>query len=136
MSTLAAGTALPAFTYGPISVATMAAFAVVLDDPNPIHTNAEAARAAGLGELPINQGPANFGYIMTMLRRAAPRATLVDFDVRLLANVVEGDVVIAGGRVLEAVAADGGCRLHCAVWLDVDGGRRVVEGTATLLAAA
>ena len=48
---------------------------------------------------------------------------------RLLANVFAGDRVVAAGRV-EAVE-DG--RAVCSVWLDVDGGARAVDGTATLI---
>jgi acyl dehydratase len=137
MTALPAGAALREFTHGPVAVPAMAAFATILDDPNPIHTSADAARAAGLGEHPINQGPANFGYIITMLRRAAPGAHLADLQVRLLANVVEGDRVVAGGRVdAEDEDGAGGRRVSCSVWLDVEGGRRAVEGTATLLVPA
>jgi 3-hydroxybutyryl-CoA dehydratase len=107
----------------------MDVFADILDDPNPIHLDPAAAAAAGLGERTINQGPANFGYVLNMLLAAFPGARIADLDVRLLANVCAGDRVTAGGEVQSE--QDG--RVRCAVWLDVDGGARAIEGTATVV---
>lgn len=107
----------------------MDAITVVLEDPNPIHLDPAATRAVGLGDRTINQGPANFGYVMNMLMEALPGAAVRDLGVRLLANVFAGDEVVAAGRV-ESVD---GHVVRCAVWLDVDGGARAIEGTATVV---
>jgi acyl dehydratase len=107
----------------------MDVFAEILEDPNPIHLDPGAAAAAGLGERTINQGPANFGYVIDMLRESFPGGEIRDLNVRLLANVCAEDRVTAAGRV-EAVQ-DG--RLRCAVWLDIEGGPRAIEGTATVV---
>jgi 3-hydroxybutyryl-CoA dehydratase len=103
-----------------VSAERMKALAVVLDDPNPIHLT---------GPRPVNQGPANIAWVLDMLREALPGVRVVDLEVRLLANVLAGHRVIAGGRV-ERVEAG---RATCSVWLDVDGGARAVEGTATVI---
>jgi hypothetical protein len=109
---------------GPLAISAsaenMKRLAVVLDDPNPIHLE---------GPRPVNQGPANFAWMLDMLDAAVPGAELRDFKVRLLANVFAGDRVVAAGRV---DAVQGG-RLSCSVWLDVEGGARAVDGTATLI---
>jgi 3-hydroxybutyryl-CoA dehydratase len=107
----------------------MQALAVVLDDPNPIHLDPEAVRALGLGDRVVNQGPANFAWVLDMLRAAVPGADIRDLRVRLLANVFAGDRVVAAGRV-ESVD---GRLVSCSVWLDVEGGARAVDGTATLI---
>jgi acyl dehydratase len=107
----------------------MDVFAEILEDPNPIHLDPTAAAAAGLGERTINQGPANFGYVIDMLRESFPGAAIEDLNVRLLANVCADDRVTAAGRV--EATQDG--RLQCAVWLDVEGGPRAIEGTATVV---
>jgi 3-hydroxybutyryl-CoA dehydratase len=112
-----------------VSAENMKALAVVLADPNPIHLDPEAVRALGMGDRVVNQGPANFAWVLDMLREAVPDAEIRDLKVRLLANVFAGDRVVAAGRV-EAVE-DG--RATCSVWLDVDGGARAVDGTATLI---
>jgi acyl dehydratase len=107
----------------------MKTLAIVLADPNPIHLDPAAVRALGLGDRVVNQGPANFAWVLDMLREAVPGAQISDLKVRLLANVFADDRVVAAGRV---DAVDGG-RLSCSVWLDVDGGSRALDGTATLI---
>ena len=102
----------------------MKVFAIVLADPNPIHLDPEATRAAGLGDRVINQGPASFGYVLNMLREAVPGARITDLNVRLSANVFGGDKVTAAGRVESVQDEADGHRIACAVWLDVEGGRR------------
>jgi 3-hydroxybutyryl-CoA dehydratase len=135
MSPLAVGSELGPWTIDHVDPEKMKVFAVVLADPNPIHLDPEAVSAAGLGDRVINQGPASFGYVLNMLREAAPQATIADLDVRLSANVFGGDRVTAGGRVDAVDEHHGERRLTCSVWLDVHGGRRALQGTATLLLA-
>lgn len=106
---------------------------VLLADPNPIHLDREAVRALGMGDRRVNQGTLNFGYLVSMLEQAVPTAQLERLGVRFLANVFEGDRVIAAGRVDEVEDTGQGRRLTCSVWLDVDGGARALDGTATLL---
>jgi|1185.fasta_scaffold1892713_2 3-hydroxybutyryl-CoA dehydratase len=120
------GEALGPWVVESVSAEAMHVVAAILDDPNPIHLDPEAARAAGLGDRPVNQGPVNFGYVLSMLTESG--ATVRELDVRLLANVFAGDRVIAAGRVEEV----DGERVLCSVWLDVDGGARAIEGTAVL----
>jgi 3-hydroxybutyryl-CoA dehydratase len=107
----------------------MKTFAIALDDPNPIHLDAAAVKAAGLGDRVINQGPAGLGYLLNMLAEAAPGARVADLRVRFTANVFGGDRVVAAG-VVDAVE-DG--RASCRVWLDVTDGKRALSGTATLV---
>jgi 3-hydroxybutyryl-CoA dehydratase len=131
MTAVAAGMALGPWTVESVSPEHMKELAVLLADPNPIHLDPEAVKAVGLGDRVINQGPANCGYVMNMLREAFPDAEIERFEVRFLANVLGGDRVIAAGEV-ESVAER---RVGCRVWLDVDGGARALEGAATLLLA-
>jgi 3-hydroxybutyryl-CoA dehydratase len=126
---LEVGSELGPLTIESVSPEHMKTLAVVLDDPNPIHLDPEAVKALGMGDRVINQGPAGVGYVLNMLAAAAPEATVVDIDVRFLANVLGGDRVISAGKV-DAVGDDG--TITCSVWLDVDGGKRAIDGTATL----
>jgi hypothetical protein len=103
-----------------VSAEHMKTLAVVLDDPNPIHLT---------GPRPVNQGPANLAWVLDMVREAFPGATLQSVKARFLANVFAGDRVVAAGRV---ESLEDGCAV-CSVWLDVDGGARAVDGTATLI---
>ena len=115
-----------------VSQPAMDLMADVLEDPNPIHLDAAATRALGLGDRTINQGPANFGYVMNMLMAAVPGGEIRDLRVRLLSNVRAGDRVTAAGRVESIDEGGGRRRLGCAVWLDIEGGQRAIEGTATV----
>jgi acyl dehydratase len=131
--TLAAGSELPPLAIESISAESMKTLAVLLADPNPIHLDPEVVKALGMGDRVVNQGPANFGYVLDMLRAAAPDAAIADLRVRLLANVFAEDRVVAAGRVDSVEDGDGERRLLCSVWLDVDGGSRALDGTATLI---
>lgn len=104
----------------------------IFADPNPIHLDPDAARRLGLGDRVVNQGPANWSYILSMLRVALPTAVVEEVEFRLLGPVYAGDRVVAAGRVEHACASPSGQQLDCRVWLDVDGGDRVVEGVATV----
>lgn len=133
MMAFAVGSELGPWTVERVDPEKMKVFAEVLADPNPIHLDPQAVVAAGLGDRVINQGPASFGYVLNMLREAAPDAVIRDLDVRLTANVFAGDRVIAAGRVESIDEVEGGQRLSCSVWLDVVGGRRALQGTARLV---
>ena len=129
---LRSGDTLEPRRFGPIEQQALSAMADLLDDHNPIHLEPEAARAAGLGDRTVNQGPANFGYVADLLRERAPGARLAALNVRLMGNVFCGDVVVAGGEVRDVTAAGDTSVAHCSVWLDVADGARVLEGSATL----
>lgn len=111
-----------------VSAAAMAGMAEIFADPNPIHLSGEAARQAGLGDRPVNQGPANCGYIVNMLLEAFPDDQITSVSFRLRANVFAGDRVVAGGEVREADDET----VRCEVWLDVVDGPRAVEGSAVI----
>ncbi len=111
-----------------VSGAAMHGLAEIFDDPNPIHLDAAAARAAGIGDRPVNQGPANCCYVVNMLLEAFPAGRISRMKFRLLANVFAGDHVVAGGTVRETSQDE----VHCDVWLDVVDGPRAVEGSAVV----
>jgi 3-hydroxybutyryl-CoA dehydratase len=106
-----------------VSPDAMRDFADLLNDPNPIHLDPEAA-----GGRVINQGPANCGYVIAMLGQAFPGAEIHGLHFRFLAPVRGGDRVVAGGEITEQDGSD----VRCRVWLDIDGGPRAVEGTASV----
>lgn len=129
------GDALPDWPLPAVDGQRMKMLALLLDDPNPIHWDADAVRALGLGDRPVNQGPANLAYVMNMLHAALPTHRLVRLETRFLANVHAGDRVVAGGRVTARRAGE----VDCEVWLDrhdPSGSTvtRVLSGTAVLCA--
>jgi acyl dehydratase len=128
----AVGDALTVLEVAPIRREAMAEMAVILADPNPIHLDAVVVASLGLGDREIVQGPIGVGFLLNLLAGALPAATLEKLQVRFLANVFAGDRLQAGGQVAGVEDVDGAQRLTCSVWLDVVGGSRVLEGTATL----
>ncbi len=122
------GDELASRTIESVSPEHMKTMAVVLDDPNPIHLDPEAVKALGMGDRVINQGPTGVGYVLDMLRAAFPGATVDEIEVRFMANVRGEDRCVAAGKVTEA----DGDSVTCEVWLDVDGGKRAIAGSATL----
>lgn len=109
--------------FGPIDPAAMRTLADVLNDPNPIHLDAEAVKAAGLGDRVINQGPANLAYVFNMLEEAGLEVT--SLEARFTGNVRGGDMIEAQGAV-EAGA--------CAFNLVTGDGVGAITGSATVKA--
>ncbi|TVR31391.1 MAG: hypothetical protein EA388_13525 [Nitriliruptor sp.] len=109
----------------------MKTMAVLLRDPNPIHYDVDAVRAAGLGDRVVNQGPSNLGYVVNMLLAwTGNPASILQVSARFLGNVFAGDAVTAGGAVREVTSDHDGPVAVCGVWLDRDDGTRLVSGSA------
>lgn len=133
MPALEPGTELPPLRIASVSPERMKTMAALLQDSNRIHIKPEVVQALGMGDRVVNQGPANMGYLMRMLLQAAPGARLERMNVRFNANVFAGDSVVASGTVTsEGEPRDGRRVLECQVALDVEGGARALEGTATI----
>jgi acyl dehydratase len=132
----AVGDALGPWVVDPVSAEAMRGLAGLLDDPNPIHLDAAAAAALGLGDRQVNQGPANCAYIVAMLQEAFGGAELRRLRFRFRTPVRAGDKVVAGGRVTGRETTGAGVTLQCETWLDVEGGPRAVTGSATVVLAA
>ena len=127
------GTALEPVRIASVNPERMKTMAALLQDSNRIHIKAEAVRALGMGDRVVNQGPTNMAYLMRMLTQAAPDARIERMNVRFLANVLGGDAVVATGQITaEGEPRDGRRRLECQVALDVEGGARALEGSATI----
>lgn len=107
----------------------MKLLAAIMHDPNPLHYDPEAVRAAGLGDKPINQGTINMAYpINALLRVLDTPGQLKRLKCRFQGSLVAGDRVIASGMVTaitdETIAVD--------IWLDHVGGARVLNGSALI----
>lgn len=111
-----------------VDPAAMAQLAGILRDPNPIHLDAKAAAAAGLGDRVVNQGPANLAYIVNMLTAAFPNHRLLHLESRYLANVFGDDIVEAGGEVTNVIDRE----VTCEAWLKREDGTIAVSAIARL----
>jgi acyl dehydratase len=122
-----------------VSAEKMKTTAALLQDPNPIHFDAHAVQALGLGDRPVNQGPLNMGYVMNMLAAfSGSHDCLRRLRVRFLANVLAGDRVRATGVVTALAASEDHDEYlaECDIDLAIVGGRTVLRGTATVAVPA
>ena len=133
MSDIAVGTQIPEFVVESVSAEKMKTMAFVLRDPNPIHWNAQAVVALGLGDSPINQGPTNEAYVINaLLAWLGDPGRLLSITVRFRSNVYAGERVVAGGEVT-GIGDEGGRRIaECTVWLRKEDGSDAIAGTATV----
>lgn len=129
----AVGDPVPPLRVECVSADKIKIMALVLRDPNPIHFDLDAVRAAGMGDREVNQGGVTMAYVIDMLIAwTGSRAAVRTVDCRFSANVFAGDAVDVGGTVT-AVREERGVHLvECEVWADPVDGVRAVGGTATV----
>lgn len=104
-----------------VSDADARAWADVLHDDNPLHADAAATGASGLGEGLVNPGSAAIGYLMTMLLEAFPGAFIRSFRSKFLAPVLTPTDVVATGVVERRERVDDGDLVHAALELHARG---------------
>lgn len=127
------GSEVPPFVVETVDAERMKTVAALLQDPNPIHWDASAVRALGMGDSPINQGPSNLAYVVHMLAAWADGPDRVRrLHVRFLGNVFAGDRVVARAVVTDLREEDGERVADLDVWLERSAGERVLAGTATV----
>jgi acyl dehydratase len=129
----AVGDAVPPYPVAAVEPDKIRIMALILRDPNPIHYDLDAVRAAGLGDREVNQGGVTMAYVVNMLAAwTGSRAAVRSIDCRFSANVLAGDAVEVGGTVTAVHEGVGERLVECAVWADREDGVRAVGGTAVV----
>jgi acyl dehydratase len=139
-----AGDEIPGWTMESVDREKMRTMAALLEDSNLIHTDPAVVAALGLGDRPVNQGPANLAYALNMLAEwSGGFDRITGVKVRFLASVFSEDRVTAQGRVLSvadgtaggggggAGGAGGGQLAECEIRLEGPAGT-VIQGTASV----
>lgn len=130
MAELELGQRLEPFVVEAVDPGRMKTMAAILQDPNPIHYDADVVRALGYGQRPINQGPINLAWFMACaIRCAGSRERLLGTRVRFLGNVFAGERFVAAGTVSAVDREAGTAELAIECTSD---GRPVLAGTATI----
>jgi acyl dehydratase len=129
----AVGDAVPGLRVADIDADKIKIMALILRDPNPIHFDLDAVRAAGLGDREVNQGGVTMAYIVNMLAAwAGSRSAVRTIDCRFSANVFAGDEILVGGTVTGVRPEAGRYLVECEVWADRADGTRAIGGRATV----
>ena len=123
------GDEIPPWEMPTVDPARMRTMAAILRDPYPVHWDRDGNGAIGLPGRVINQGPLNLGYVVNMLLDWAGPSCVRRLTVSFGRPVLDGDRVVAGGRVRTVSIIDGERRAECDVWL-ARGDEHVVTGTA------
>lgn len=97
------------FATPPLDAARLRAFSALVNDPNPVHVDAEFARGLGLPDA-IAQG----GLVVSALSRMFDGERITESDVTLLAPVPVGTTVICEGSST-GTTADGRTEVACVV---------------------
>ena len=125
------GDELPPLVKGPLAQIQLTRYAGASGDFNPIHQDAEFARAAGMGGV-FAHGMLSMGYLGQFLVQAAGPSAIRRFRTRFAKLTWPGDVITCRGRVT-AVRDEGGTRLvECDIWTENQEGERKLTGSAVL----
>ena len=124
-----------ALTMPPVTPVQLVKYAGASDDYNPIHYNADAAAAAGLGGI-IAHGMLTMGFMARAVTDwAGPRALVSRINARFTSPVRPGDVVEVAGVVTARGVEEGHREARCELVATV-GGKTVAQGEATVRFAA
>ena len=125
------GDEIPPWTMEYVDPARMRTMAAILRDPYSVHWDAAGNAALGLPGRVVNQGPLNLGYLVNMLHAWAGPACVRRLTVSFGRPVLDGESVMARGRVTSVEAINGELRATCEVWLQLQD-EEVVSGSAVV----
>jgi acyl dehydratase len=128
-SSLTVGEELPPFVVEAVDAQRMKTMAALLDDPNPIHYDAELVRRLGYGDEPINQGTITMAFMMNVALGAVGPRGLKSFTCRFLGNVFAGERVQCRGTVKAVDPEAGTAEVELTAMV---GDRQVLGGVATI----
>jgi acyl dehydratase len=129
---VAVGDEIPSWTMDVVDPARMKTMAAILRDPYPVHWDRTGNTRPGIEGRVINQGPLNLSYIVNMLMAWAGPQCVRRLTVTFGRPVLDGDCVVARGRVTALGDHDGEQRATCDVSLERNG-EVVVSGVAVVV---
>lgn len=127
------GDAIPELKLPPLTRHTLAMYCGGSGDYNPLHTDIDFARKAGLPDV-IGHGMLSMAFLARMLTDFAPQERLRSYGVRFVSMSQIGDEIVCSGKVDERLTIDGEERLRISVKASV-GERDLVTGNAVVAVA-
>ena len=100
------GDQLPPLALPAVTRTMLALYAGASGDHNPIHIDADFARAAGMPDV-FAHGMLSMAWIGRLLTNWAPQRNLREFNVRFSAMTRIGERIVCTGRVAEKLERDG-----------------------------
>lgn len=130
----AVGDSIPEWIMPEVSAERMRTMAALLRDPNPLHWDRDAVAALpmGLGKRTINQGPLGLGYMVNMLHAWAGAGCIRRMVTRFPQVVLDGEEVIARGKVAGLREVNGERLADCSIWLEHAQRGVLLEGEVTV----
>jgi acyl dehydratase len=132
---IAVGDQIPEWVMDSVCPARMRTMAALLRDPNPLHWDRDAVAALpfGLGRRTINQGPLGLSYMINMLHEWAGPDCLRRIVMRFPQVVLDGERVVARGKITALREDNGETLAECDIWLQHEERGVLLEGTATVV---
>lgn len=128
----AVGDAIPEWVMPEVCPERMRTMAALLRDPNPLHWDRDAVAALplDLGRRTINQGPLGLGYMVNMLHAWAGPGCIRKMVTRFPQVVLDGERVVARGRITALTEREGKTLAECDIWLEHEERGVLLEGEA------
>lgn len=112
-------------TLGPISAVDLALYAAASGDLNPLHLDADVARAAGF-ERPIAHGMRTMACVARMFTQHFGATALRALNTRFVGTAALGDVLVMRATLVQVDGVNASYDLT----VQTDGGAPVVSGSA------
>lgn len=130
----AEGDSIPEWVMESVSAQRMKTMAAILRDPNPVHWDRKAvdSMSLGLGKRTINQGPLGLSYMINMLHAWTGPHSIRRIVMRFPQVVLDGERVVARGKITALRTADETPLAQCDIWLEHEERGVLLEGTATV----
>ena len=125
------GDELPPLVKGPLQQIQLTRYAGASGDFNPIHQDAEFAKAAGMGGV-FAHGMLSMGFVAQAVTDWAGAGRVRKIGVRFAALVRLNDTVTCRGRVVGTSQKDGVSLVELDIWAENQKGEKVVTGKATV----
>ncbi len=123
------GDLLPALELPPVTREMLVRYADASHDRNPVHTDGEAARAAGADDV-LAHGMLQMAWLGRVVTNWAVQRELREFDARFVAMTVPGERITCTGRIVEKLERDGTRLVRIALAATSESGEIKVAGEA------